>query len=122
LKNTETESDKNPSPVSLPSTGGLAVPTSSGALSQNTAKLEADLSNEREERCEERFIWIALVFILASGHVYASMENFWAFLVLFLLSLILLIGIAKRLGVDWAVQSVGWFLHWIAERAKFGDK
>jgi hypothetical protein len=91
-------------------------------LADNAAKLEADLASEREERCEERFIWIAVVFILSAGHVYASMDSIWAFLVLFLLSLIILIGIAQRLGVDWAVQSVGWLMHWIANRVKLGDE
>jgi len=120
LTSIETESpERRPSPSK---TGGFAVPSSGGALAENTAKLEADLATEREERCEERFIWIAVVFILASGHVYASMDSIWAFLVLFLLSLILLVGIAKRLGVDWAVQSVGWLMHWIAEQTKIGKE
>ncbi|WP_223566951.1 hypothetical protein [Agrobacterium tumefaciens] len=116
MTSTETESPElEPSPSK---TGGFAVPSSGGALAENTAKLEADLATEREERCEERFIWIAVVFILISAHVYASMDSVIAFICLFMLSLVLLVGIAKRLGVDWAVQGVGWLMHHIAERMK----
>ncbi len=115
MKSTETE----PLSKQLPSdTGAFASPAPGGQLAENTAKLEADLATEREERSEERFIWIAVVFILCSAHVYASMDSVIAFICLFMLSLVLLIGIAKRLGVDWAVQGVGWLMHRIAERMK----
>ncbi|MNV36521.1 hypothetical protein D3C71_1280020 [compost metagenome] len=116
MTSTETESPElEPSPSK---TGGFSVPSSGGALAENTAKLEADLATEREELCEERFILIAVVFILISAHVYASMDSVIAFICLFMLSLVLLVGIANRLGVDWAVQGVGWLMHHIAERMK----
>lgn len=100
----------------LPDKGGFSVPSSGGALAENVAKLESDLAAEREERCEERFIWIALCYILGSALLYVAIQSILVFMVLFLLGLIVLVGIAKRLGVDWAVQGVGWLMHWISTR------
>jgi hypothetical protein len=104
------------------SEGGFSVPSGGGALAENVAKLESDLATEREERCEERFIWIAICYILGSGLLYAAIQSLVVFLVLFLLGLVVLVGIAKRLGVDWAVQGVGWLMHWISTQANFSGK
>jgi len=98
------------------------VPSESSAIAENVAKLESDLATEREERNEERFIWIAVCFILSSALLYDAIESVIVFVMLFLLGLVLLVGIAKRLGVDWAVQGVGWLMHWIATRTSVVGK
>lgn len=113
------ESESSDPPVEKKS-GGFVVPTSGGQLAENAAKLEADLASEKEERSEERFIWISVVFILVAADVYKLIDSVIVFTLLFLLSLILLIGLAQRLGVDWAVQGVGWLMHWISEKTKIG--
>lgn len=100
---------------------GFDQPAPDTPLATNIAKLETDLATEKEERCEERFIWIAVVFGLLMTTVYTATESLPVFLMLFLLGLVLLIGIANRLGVDWAVQGVGWLMHWISTRTKFGS-
>lgn len=105
-------------PVILPKSG-FEQPAPSSRSSDNIAKLETDLAREKEERCEERFVWIAVVFVLVCVPI-ALVVNFAVFVILFLLGLILLVGIAKRLGVDWAVQGVGWLMHWISTKASLG--
>jgi len=117
LKNIAEESAEA-TPVVLPKSG-FEQPAPPSRSADNIAKLETDLATEKEERCEERFIWIAVVFVLVCVPI-SLVVNFAIFVILFLLGLILLVGIAKRLGVDWAVQGVGWLMHWVSTKANFG--
>lgn len=89
-------------------------------LSDNIARLEIDLSAEAEARKEERFYWICACAFLADPLIYRVCDSFPPFLLIFMFQLVLLAGIAQKLGVDWAVQSIGWLLHWISERANIG--
>ncbi|MCG5483646.1 MAG: hypothetical protein KK482_07980 [Sinorhizobium meliloti] len=116
MKNIVDELDEPSSTTRIRS--GFDQPAPDTALATNIAKLETDLSTEKEERCEERFIWISVVFALLMTIIYISTQSLPVFFMLFLLGLILLIGIANRLGVDWAVQGVGWLMHWISNRAR----
>lgn len=101
---------------------GYDLPASHPSLSANIAKLESDLASEKELRCEERFIWIAVCYVLLMALLYTAMQSWFPFLLLFLLGLIVLVGIAERLGVDWAVRGVGGLMHWISEKANLGGK
>lgn len=105
----------------------LALPEPSdgsgrATLSDNIARLETDLDAEKEERKEERFYWICVSAFLIDVIIYSSIGSFWGFILLFMFQLIVLIEIAQKLGVDWAVQMMGWLLHWIAERGKLDGK
>jgi len=88
----------------------LLPPAPDGRLGENIAKLESDLAREREERQEERFLWIAGASILLDYIGYGLIKDFAAFVPMVLLQLILLVVLAKRLGVDWAVQAIGWLM------------
>lgn len=83
--------------VSKPLEGDLIPPS---ATERGAAKLEADLQTERDSRNEERFYWIFALVIIANVPILNSFESEWAFLPTFLLEIILLIGLADRLGVD----------------------
>lgn len=97
---------------------GSGLPT----LADNIAKLETDLDAERDERKEERFHWICAMAFMLDIIAYQVMGSFPAFLLVFMFQLVFLVGVAKKLGVDWAVQGIGGLLHWISERGKLpGD-
>lgn len=119
MTNTDVES---PEPERVHAGVGFNVPAPAGQLAANIAKLESDLASEKEERCEERFIWIAVCYIMGSALLYIAIQSVIVFMVLFLLGLIVLVGIARRLGVDWAVQGVGWLMHWISTQFSLGEK
>lgn len=84
----------------------------------NIAKLETDLDTERDERKEERFHWLAVTSILFDVIAVQAMGGSWLFIPIFMLQLVVLIGLAKKLGVDWAVQLIGTLLHMLTERWK----
>ncbi len=83
-------------------------PPNNEKLGDNVAKLESDLAMEREQRAEERFIWITTVAVLGDFIAYGMLRDFFGFALIFLLELIVLAIVARRLGVDWAVQLIGW--------------
>lgn len=92
-------------------------PPNDEKLGDNVAKLETDLAMEREQRAEERFIWIATVAVLGDFIAYGMLRDFLGFALIFLLELIVLAVVARRLGVDWAVQLIGWLMFHISRRA-----
>jgi hypothetical protein len=116
--NIETESPPSSPPVK-PDTFDLPAspdPEERAVLSSNIAKLQDDLDQERDERKEERFHWICVAAFLLDIVAYGALDSFWPFLVLFMFQLIVLVGIARRLGVDWAVHGFGWLLFWISQK------
>lgn len=92
------------------------APVSTEKLGDNVAKLESDLAKEREERAEERFLWIAAVAVLFNFIGYALIKDVLAFIPIFVLELILLTVVARRLGVDWAVQLLGALMHSLSKK------
>ena len=80
-----------------------------GALPERTAeeiaKLEDDLQNERNSRKEERLYWILSLVIAVDMAVFPWLEAGQTVMV-FLLELILLVPVAKHLGVDWVVEAL----------------
>ncbi len=92
-------------------------PPNNEKLGDNVAKLESDLAMEREQRAEERFIWITTVAVLGDFIAYGMLRDFFGFALIFLLELIVLAIVARRLGVDWAVQLIGWVMFHVSRRA-----
>lgn len=88
------------------------------ALAASIAHLEAQLSDERDKRKEERFHWIVVTSLLLDVVAITALDGSWLFLPVFLLQLIVLIGFAKANGVDWAVQLIGQLFHWVSEWGK----
>ena len=124
--NTGSESPaKKPSQQPDGDTFGVPEPSNGSGLpmlADNIARLEIDLDSEKEERKEERFYWICLAAFLLDIMAYQAMGSWFPFLLLFMFQLVVLVGVAQKLGVDWAVQGIGWLLHWVSERGKLSDK
>ncbi len=99
-------------------------PSSQGseALSDSIARLETDLINEREKRCDERFFWVACIFLLILPYIYQAVQSFAPFIVICIFGLVALMGLAYKLGVDIAVQLIGWLLHWLTSKLGIGEK
>lgn len=64
------------------------------------ASLEAKLSAEQDARKEERFVWILIVTIMFDCLALGGMSNSAAPIAIVTLELILLVVLAKRLGID----------------------
>jgi hypothetical protein len=88
------------------------------ALANSLAHLEAQLSDERDKRKEERFHWIVVTSVMFDVIAISALNGSWLFLPIFLLQLIALIGFARANGVDWAVQLIGQLFHWVSEWGK----
>ena len=67
------------------------------------AKLEDDLQHERDSRKEERFYWILALVISMDVSAFQRLGGVQVVFI-FLLELVLLIPLAKYLGVDWMVE------------------
>ena len=87
-----------------------------GKLSENIARLERDINTEKEERLEERFLWICIMSLLLDILAISAVGGSWLFLPVFALQLIVLIGFAKVYGVDWAEQLIGGLLYRVLRR------
>lgn len=68
-------------------------------VEETVAALENKLVREQDGRREERFFWIMALFMLGD----ATLLGGWHVIPVLLLQLIMLIGLAKWLGVDWVV-------------------
>lgn len=77
---------------------GEVLPSSKTAGA--VARLESDLQKERDERKEERFYWIAGLVMVGNVPIFAGMPSAWLCLPIFLLEVVILIGLADKLGVD----------------------
>jgi hypothetical protein len=84
-------------------------------MAANIARLENDLSQEKNERLEERFIYVTIIAFLVDPLIYLAVKHPVVFLLLFLFQLVVLGGLAKRWGVDWAVTGLGWLAHQVTK-------
>lgn len=64
------------------------------------ASLEAKLVEEKDARKEERFVWIVITIILGDCIMFMNMANPTAPVVILTLELVLLVILAKRLGIE----------------------
>ncbi len=92
------------------------APEEADKLMENIYQLETDLDSEKEERREERFTWILVIAIMFDVIALQAIDGFFSFVLVFLLQLTALLGIAQKLGVDWAVKLLGWLLHYVSEK------
>jgi hypothetical protein len=78
--------------------------------------LESQLSGERAERRVERFFFLFVISILFDAILYKYLDSGWAFTVLTVMILILLIGVANWLEVPWVVRHLEACLVWMSGR------
>jgi hypothetical protein len=112
-------------PTSLPQpevseNAGFGLPTKAGTddiekLTSAIARLETDLVTEREDRREKEFIFVAAIAFLGSVICFRLLDNTILSIILFLFELVILTGLATRMGVDWAVRGCGWLTHVVSE-------
>lgn len=81
--------------------------------SSQIASLERELERERDSRKEERFAYIVLAVIVLDIHVLDDMSTWTAPVVIGVLQLVLLLGIARKMGVEdvalWVDKFLGVF-------------
>lgn len=70
---------------------------------EQIAKLQGELSAERDSRKEERFIWIILSMFFFDCFLFSNV-SFWMGLLLFLFEITILMIFAKWLGIEYAVK------------------
>lgn len=105
---------------------GFGLPQKSGTgdiekLTDAIAKLETDLVAEREDRREKEFIFVAVIAFFASVICFKLLDNTILSICLFLFELVILTGLANRMGVDWAVRGIGWLTHILSKRLDKDD-
>lgn len=75
--------------------------TAVSKLDDNAAILADQLQHEKDQRCEERFLWVFVVTLLVDVIAIVAAGGWTAWLLPF--ELIFLLAFAKWQGVDWAV-------------------
>jgi len=125
----ETESPSAPPQpkAAPPISAGFGLPEKPGTpdvqkLTDAIAQLETTLLSEREAWREKEFIFIAAIAFLGSVICFKLLDNTLLSIMLFLFELIILTGLANRMGVDWAVRGIGWLTHIISERFSKNSK
>jgi len=122
------EESKSPTAIFLPNTTS-ASPTDisreidvvvskrdAGPSSTTSAVLESQLSEEKAERRVERFFFIFAVSILLDVIFFKFLDSGWAFTVITVLVLIMLVGVANWMEVPWVVRHLELCLSWLSGR------
>lgn len=119
MKDAPAKSKKRPDFVGgINEVSGDVIPKEQSALSDNIARLETSLATEKEKLLEERFWWICVATILFDVLAISAVDGSMLFVLIFLLELIVLAGLAKKYGLDWAEQMIGQLLHWVSKWGK----
>jgi hypothetical protein len=123
--NTDDERSQKP----LPETGAVVVTTKSisevlnrGAdaspplpVDESAAALESRLQKETDARLEDRFYAIAIGTVLLDAAVFEHLS--WIRIIcIFLLELVVLLGLAKRLGNEHVTILLDYLFHQICEK------
>lgn len=103
-----------------PSSGQGKIPLIEDGESPKVAdaagKLGEQLEAEKDARKEERFLWITVVVILVDVLWFKDSSNPAIPLVVLVLQLIILIVLAKRLGIEDVVQLIDRLLHAVGNK------
>lgn len=101
---------------------GLPAEADSASVKKLTgalAQVETTLLAEREAWKEKEFLYIAALALLGSVIFFKLLDGSYLSIILVaIFECILLFGLAKRLGVDWAEQMYGWLVHLLGDRLK----
>lgn len=102
----------NPEPV-------LTVDGSNNAA-EAAARLGDELEAVKDARKEERFLWILIVTILLDVIWFADSSNPTLPVVVLILQLVVLVIIARRMGIDDVVGLIDRLLHSVGSKAGGG--
>jgi hypothetical protein len=86
------------------------------AIDDAKASIERELSEQKDARMEERFVWIVVTAILLDIIWFHDSTNATLPIVVMILELVALMVIARRMGVDDFVQLIGRVLHGIGNK------
>jgi hypothetical protein len=86
------------------------------ATDEAKAALEKELSDQKDARLEERFVWIVVAVILLDIIWFHDSTNAALPVVVMILELVALMVLARRMGVDDFVQLIGRVLHGIGNK------
>lgn len=81
------------------------------------ARLADELEAAKDARKEERFVWIVVVTILIDVMWFADSPNATLPLVVLVLQLIVLVILARRMGIDDVVALIDRLLHTVGSKA-----
>lgn len=81
---------------------------------QQIAELQEALTNERDARREERFIFVILFILLFDVVFFTVMPSFGGPIAILVLQLLILIPLARRMGMEEIAQSVDRVLNRVA--------
>ena len=82
------------------------------------SELQSDLVKERDARKEDRFVFIVLIVILLDIVFFSLMPTFGGPLALLVLELLILIPLAKRMGMEEVAQILSRVLNRMAGKAE----
>ncbi|RUM95931.1 hypothetical protein EET67_20640 [Pseudaminobacter arsenicus] len=108
-------------PAKLPDQVFDIPPDGNGQLDkliEKIERLETDLTTAKDVRREERFYWIFAADFLFNLILIKYLDNVALFLIMLVPQLFVLVGLARYLGVDWAVEPIERSLKWFSDQVK----
>ena len=99
-----------------PTFATLTGDPSEAAIDDAKAALERELSELKDARLEERFVWIVVTVTLLDVIWFHDSSNATLPVVAMILELVALMVLARRMGVDDFVQLIGRVLHGIGNK------
>ena len=84
---------------------------------EQISELQERLTEERDARKEDRFVFIVLIVLLLDVVFFTVMPTFGGPLALIILELLILIPLAKRMGMEEVAQILSRVLHRVADKA-----
>ena len=87
---------------------------------QQIEELQERLAHERDARREDRFVFIAVTVLLLDIVFFSVMPTFGGPLALLVLELLILIPLAKRMGMEEIAQILSSVIHRMAGKASDG--
>lgn len=96
------------------------VVEASDNASEAAARLGDELEAAKDARKEERFVWIVIVTILVDVLWFANSPNPTLPVVVLILELVVLVVLARRMGIDDVVELIDRLLHTVGSKAGGG--
>lgn len=84
---------------------------------EQISELQERLTEERDARKEDRFVFTVLIVLLLDVVFFTVMPTFGGPLALIILELLILIPLAKRMGMEEVAQILSRVLHRVADKA-----
>ncbi len=89
-----------------------------GKKDQQISELQKQLAYEKDARLEERFTFIALIILLFDVVFFSVMPTFGGPLAVLILELLILIPLARRMGMDEIARIISRVIDRLASREK----